>query len=264
MDVSTVLCPLSADPRSARALPSAIDASRILGAQLVLYRAVEDQHLVGRTNCNLTEILDAYSCLDPEGQADPPAVEVVVNPHAPQAIAERAQAASTAVVMATSTQPLLHPGYLGSAAEHVVRGAVNPVLLIGPRNTTRLADVDRVVAPCDGSTLSELILPDADAWQNRLHVPLWVVTSLASRSESRPATESNYVRRLASPLDAQWEVLHGQSPARAITEWAPSSLITVTTHGHGGLARFTIGSVAVGLTRHATGPVLVRRPSVGI
>jgi len=35
-------------------------------------------------------------------------------------------------------------------------------------------------------------------------------------------------------------VLHGQTPpqatARTIAQWAPSSLITITTHGYGGLA----------------------------
>ena len=71
------------------------------------------------------------------------------------------------------------------------------------------------------------------------------------------ATEPGYVRRLATEVGAEWEVLHGPDPAKAIVQWAGSALIAMTTHGRSGLSRITIGSVTTAVTRWATGPVLV-------
>ena len=260
---STILCPISHDPSSTRALPSAIDAARLLDARLLLFRAVEDVHMIGRAEAELFELADQLSSF--EQAAVQPGVAVVANPHAPRAIGELAGDSNTTVVMATSSQPLMHVGYLGSAAEQVVRTAANAPILVGPRCTVRLGEVRMVVAPCDGSDLSESILPESASWSNRLRVPLWVVTALdraKPTDQTRAGIEANYVRRLATPIGAEWEVLHGDSAARSVTDWADSALITATTHGRSGLSRFTIGSVVAGIARWAKGPVLVRKATL--
>lgn len=249
-----VVCPLSEDPRSRRALPSAIDAAQLLGATLVLFRAVEDPHLVERSRDQLRRIAATHVAGDQEV-----AIKVVVDPHAPQAIAAEGTHPHVMIVMATSAQPLAHHGYLGSAAEHVIRLIERPALLVGPRHTTRLADVARAVATCDGSALSEAALPDAIEWHTRLDIPLWVTTCSSDTHSAQTAAESNYVRSLAEPLGAQWEVLHGHSTARTIADWSGDSLICATTHGRSGVSRFTTGSVAAGMTRWATGPILIRK-----
>lgn len=195
------------------------------------------------------------------GIADPVA-EVVVDPHAPQAIAQWALDERVAVVMASSGRTLLHPGYIGSAAEYVVRHAANPVLILGPCNHTRLADVSRVVAACDGSPVSEQVLPDAARLSDELGVALWIVTALGLEQPLLTGSseqESNYVRRLATGLAAEWDVLHGANPAQSIVDWEPSAMIAMTTHGHGGFRRLRLGSVTAAVIRHATGPLLIRR-----
>jgi len=254
----TVVCPLADSSNAERALPSAYDAANALGLSLELFSAVEDKHMVGRRQSHLEQAGARTRCVG----TDAPRTQVIVDPHAPRALAGRSASADVVMVMATSSQPLMHTGYVGSAAERVVRESYHPVVLIGPRNQTRLGDVDRVVVACDGSALSEEIVPDACDWAKKLSAEVWVVTVLDSRHKSlantTPQTEANYVRRIASRIDASWEVLHGHDPARTITDWAgPNSLIALTSHGRSGFSRITVGSVATAVTRWATGPVLV-------
>jgi len=256
--ITTVVCPLTGDPNAERALPSAHDAARALATKLVLFSAVEDPHMVGRCE-------DYLEVAGQQGRgpgAEIPQHQVIIDPHAPRALAERSASADVVMVMATSAQPLMHIGYLGSAAERVVRESHHPVVLLGPHNETRLGDIDRVVIACDGSALSEEIVPDACDWATKLGADVWVVTVVDPpgkvHGDAKPATESNYVRRVATQIDANWDVLHGHDPARALTDWAgPSSLIALTSHGRSGFSRMTVGSVATAVTRWATGPVLV-------
>lgn len=253
----TVVCPLNGSPGAERALPSAFDAADLLGGPLELFSAVEDVHMVERRRAYLLEMGGQR----PSSGPNAPMIEVVVEPHAPRAIAERSAAADVVTVMATSSQPLLHTGYIGSAAEQVSRDAFNPTLLIGPHNETRLRDVSRVVVPCDGSQLSEGVLNVAREWADLLDVKLWVVTSISPRDLKQAgfdaAVEPNYVRRIATQVNAEWEVLHGPDPAKTVVQWAGDALIAMTTHGRSGLSRITVGSVTAATTRWATGPVLV-------
>jgi nucleotide-binding universal stress UspA family protein len=254
----TVVCPLADSPNAERALPSAYDAAAALGVSLELFSAVEDEHMVDRRQCHLEQAGTQTGGVG----TDTPRVRVIVDPHAPRALAGRSASAEVLMVMATSSQPLMHTGYVGSAAERVVRESYHPVVLIGPHNQTRLGDVNRVVIACDGSALSEEIVPDACDWAERLSAEVWVVTMLDARhkglANATPQTEANYVRRIASRINANWEVLHGHDPARTITDWAgPNALIALTSHGRSGFSRITVGSVATAVTRWATGPVLV-------
>ena len=253
----TVVCPLSENPTSERALPSAFDVTTLLDADIELVSVVEDRHMVGRRSDEVDTI--AANRRDSFGPV--PKTSVIVDPHAPRALAERSQSPAVTMVMATSSQPLLHTGYVGSAAEKVIRVCANPAVLIGPHNTTRVSDVERIVVPCDGSQLSEAALEPAQVWAELLAVPIWVVTSLAKRDQNRAGfnadAETAYVRRLAGRVGGQWEVLHGDDPAKTITHWAGPALTVMTTHGRSGLSRITIGSVTTAVTRWAHGPVVV-------
>lgn len=254
---SRVVCPLDGGAAAERAVPSALDVADRFGASVELFSAVEDPHLVARRRRYLDDLVEG--CGSATGREM--FVNVVVDPHAPRALAERSNDDAVVTVMTTSSQPLLHAGYLGSAAERTAREASNATLLIGPRNTVRLGDVDRVVVPCDGSPLSEGILVDARSWADRLGVPMWIVSNVDPATTRhpafRPAAESNLLRRLATEHDAQWEVLHGPDTAKAIAQWAGTGLIAMTTHGRSGFSRLTVGSVTTAVTRWASGPVLV-------
>jgi len=257
MNATHVLCPLDGTIASVRALPSAVDAARLLDVPLRVFSAVEDAHEIKQR----TEQLDAAAL---QFSVPPPReTDVIVAPHAPDAIAQRAHE-DAFVVMATSTRPLIHHGYLGSATEKVVRELHRPVLAVGPRATTPLSEVGRVVVPCDGSSLSEQAIEPATRWAERLGLQLWIVTVIPV-ADPPPvrAFEHTYVERLAertSDGTTQWDVLHGDDAARAIAEWAEGDLIVMTSHGRSGLSRLTLGSVASGTARWATGPVLMIVP----
>ena len=107
MTATHVLCPLDGTIASVRALPSAVDAARILEVPLRIFSAVEDTHEIKQR----TEQLDAAAL---QFSVPPPReTDVIVAPHAPDAIAQRADE-DAFVVMATSTRPLIHHGYLCS------------------------------------------------------------------------------------------------------------------------------------------------------
>lgn len=252
MNATNVLCPLDGSPQAERALPAAMDAARLSDLPLTLFSAVEDEHMVTRQTDYLHECLGDVAAK----------VEVVVDPHAPHAISEAGS--HSLVVMATSTQPLIHHGYLGSAAESVVRTRDLPTLLVGPRATLGLTDLDRTVACCDGSELSEVALEHGRKWADALDNELWVITVLRPTYESAntSVSEHNYVSRLAKKVDAQWDVLHGTDPARAIASWADTALIVMTSHGRTGWSRLRMGSVTTATVRWASTPVLVLRGQV--
>jgi len=80
--------------------------------------------------------------------------------------------------------------------------------------------------------------------------------------------EDNYLHGLANALrrqgvDAQWDVLHGNDPAHAISQYAagwPGSIIALATHARRGLPRVVTGSVAMRLVGESSAPVLVVHP----
>lgn len=249
MSATRVLCPLDGSSQAERALTSSRQVSELLDLPLVLFSAVEDRHLVGAQ----TEYLQALD-------VDNAKLEVVVDPHPPRAIVEGA-AGDSLVVMATSTQPLMHHGYLGSAAETVIRDSSLATMLIGPRASPELVSLERTVVCCDGSSLSEMAIEIADVWSKLLGNELWVISVLPpDYSHGSAAPEDGYVRALARRVNAQWDVLHGSDPARSIAAWADDALIVMTSHGRAGWSRLRMGSVTAATTRWAAGPVLVRGP----
>ena len=76
--------------------------------------------------------------------------------------------------------------------------------------------------------------------------------------------EHGYVKRLsqryADKLDAEFEVLHGADAAESLLAFLDDdALCVMTTTGKSGLRRLVMGSVATGVVRKATKPVLVVR-----
>lgn len=170
------------------------------------------------------------------------------------------------VCMATSAKMTRHDGHWGSYAEHALRAARHPLLLIGPAAVPDLSNVTRVVAPVDGSDFSETTAPVAAAYATALDVPLWVV-SVVSRAQQRQAVaagvgiESGYVHRIAHPYHGEFEVLHGDDPAERILDFAGAdSLVVLSSHGRTGLRRLTAGSVTMSVVAGAKAPVVVVPP----
>ena len=102
----------------------AADVAARFGVELELFGAVADPHEVAQHEAYLGSVAARVQAHQ-HGVAT--SATVVVNPHGPDAIA--AYVNDTMLpVMATSARPYLHHGYIGSAAEHVVRTTQRPVM----------------------------------------------------------------------------------------------------------------------------------------
>jgi nucleotide-binding universal stress UspA family protein len=141
-----------------------------------------------------------------------------------------------------------------------------------------------LLVPLDGSTLAEQALPFALSIARRsgatlqvvhVHVPyqLMYVDSMSpfgafadqSLQEQERVYLDGVVKRLAAvssvPVTASF--LDGPEIAEALQGYAaaqPIDLLVMTTHGHGPLTRFWLGSVADELVRRAAVPLLLVRP----
>jgi nucleotide-binding universal stress UspA family protein len=137
-----------------------------------------------------------------------------------------------------------------------------------------------IIAPLDGSTFSERALPLAArlAAQSgatlqlvRVEAP-FVSSNVSVREALREAPDpevQTYLDRIAQQLTANRELrvatalLHGpveDTLTRFVAEQQPD-LIVMTTHGHSGLARAWIGSIAETLVRRSHIPILLIRPA---
>jgi nucleotide-binding universal stress UspA family protein len=136
--------------------------------------------------------------------------------------------------------------------------------------------------PLDGSKTAEEALPVAARlarqWGGRLHLvtvhePLPTLRSVGEEldlqlEQGRGERLGEYLKWSADAvatthgLEATGALLEG-SPAEALAEHARkgnADLVVMTTHGHTGLSRFWLGSVADQLIRRVTVPVLLLHP----
>lgn len=142
-----------------------------------------------------------------------------------------------------------------------------------------------IVAPLDGSKLSEAVLPHVENLASRLHAEVYFIQVIdlvpspfaaggdprrgAANDQlehDRKAAES-YLSALAGAwqardIYAKWEIIQGV-PATSIVNFARSHkayMIAMSTHGRSGLSRMVFGSVADEVMRVAGIPVLLVRP----
>lgn len=188
------------------------------------------------------------------------------------AIAAYAEAVDGAMVVMSSTGRGRSAAVLGSVADDVLRAMFGPIIVVGPRVKNVESFVGDIVVPVDGSDFSETILPIAGAWGIALGGRPWIVEVLTEPMQSSTdMLESSYSHRLANALRAQthheveFEVLHGESAAESIADFAEgmdARLIMMSTHGRTGMKRLTAGSTASSVVHTATVPVVLYRPPV--
>lgn len=140
--------------------------------------------------------------------------------------------------------------------------------------------LSQILVPLDGSPLSEQSLTTAIEIAHlagaklrlaRVHSALPATvdgTDLHWLDEQIRSDASHYLVSVAtrlrteSSIEVVTEMLEGPT-ARSICDAAARSgadLIVMSTHGRGGLSRLWLGSVAEGVARHATIPVLLLKP----
>lgn len=175
---------------------------------------------------------------------------------------------------------------LGSVAERVVRFASVPVLTVGPggvgASTASLAAPKKIVCPIDFSGPSLFALDHAVALARatsaELHIT-HVVPLLAYAVASRdPVDDPGFEARIRKDVAERLEALKAKltdgalkvsvstvdgapyEGIRRVADQEKATMIVIGTHGHTGLDRFLLGSVAEKVVRTAHVPVLAVRP----
>jgi nucleotide-binding universal stress UspA family protein len=264
----TILVPLDGSTSAERALALAAAISGKTGAGVVVLTARQGGVVV-EPKRYLTEAARAA------GIANVRPV-VIEDRLAASAIVEVAREARDPVIcMTTHARGGAGHALFGSVAEETLRRAAVAMLLVGPRMPSGLvAEFEHLVVCLDGSELSCAILPLVAAWAPVLDADVTLVTVVDpdTRAAVPPVGDVSAavnLERLAHELESAcgtvaWTVLTERHAADAIVEFAgrrPGTLLALTSHGRTGLARITVGSVAMAVVRDATCPILTIRPA---
>lgn len=196
------------------------------------------------------------------------------------------------IVMTTQGRSGIARMWRGSVAESLVRQAPMPVVLVRLHremldllDLTREQAVKQILIPLDGSTLAEAILDPAIALAKALGAECTLLQAInpvvaddpvdalvIGQDEQLPARwkaeVGAYLERIAvrvrgEGLSVRTTIAVGPA-AEAILAYSRENLvdlIAMATHGHGGITRLFVGSVAEKVVRCACPPVLVYRPS---
>ncbi len=128
----------------------------------------------------------------------------------------------------------------------------------------------RILVPLDGSEVSELAIPWADAFAEALGAEVELVQVVSTHGDAdagrvEAATETNELLRARALLRHAMKVdavaVHG-SAAEAIVaraRFSEATMIVMASHGRGGLARAVQGSVTDDVIARSATPVLVVR-----
>jgi nucleotide-binding universal stress UspA family protein len=188
-----------------------------------------------------------------------------------------------ALVIGTQGKTGLERFLMGSTAVEVLRRSVVPVFVVPPTCAGPEAPLERILVALDGTETSEAALGFAETLARSKRATLILCSAVNSRDLFDKAATYGYdpsqlyedlqrvaeerlakgaARVAAAGLESETAVVEGE-PAHAIVRAASSrgaDAIVVGTHGRAGLQRLFLGSVAEGVTRTATVPVIVIGP----
>ena len=196
------------------------------------------------------------------------------------------------IAMATHGRSGVARTVLGSVAERVLQAAAVPVLLVrggSPPAAATPPAYQRILVPLDGSPFAAQALDTATDLAGRTGAtllllavlpplqtlsfaeaglrPYWSEAARIAAADSATLALTTTAVRLESQGLAVRTLLRHGSPAAEIVRCATdeaADLIVLATHGRSGLPRLWLGSVALGVVRSATQPVLtMRAPSAG-
>jgi nucleotide-binding universal stress UspA family protein len=213
---------------------------------------------------------------------------VVVEGAAAEAIVESAESQpGTLIAMSTHGRSGATRWVMGSVTDKVLHATSSPLLIIRPRDravTVREPRVDNIVAPLDGSSIAEQVLPHVSALAKALRARVTLLRVVPTTAyylgmmdypsaayqqmlEFEEETAGKYLGGIAARLRGEGvtvatEKLGRGEAAGAIMDLAsstPNPLVAMTTHGRSGVGRFVLGSVADRVVRNLGAPVLVVR-----
>jgi len=177
-------------------------------------------------------------------------------------------------------------GGLGAVSAKVLQASNVPVILCSPDMAEPYSknglQSPQIVVPLDGSSFGEMALPYAEELSQHLKSKISLIHVLRSMNPallsdpftgsipSKEALEAfsedagDYVQSVVETLkgegiEVEAEVLKGK-PSDCIVKFSeekPQSLTIMTTHGHGAMARWLLGSVTDRVTRNAKDAILI-------
>jgi nucleotide-binding universal stress UspA family protein len=190
------------------------------------------------------------------------------------------------ITMATRGYSGVQRWLLGSVADQVLHGASNPLLLVREENegkTTGEARLERVVVALDGSKMAELVLPHVKTLAKGMKLEAILLQVYAPPTQGYAAAiYSTTMHRIADEMKEEAKayletrvsefrsdgvdrvscvVLEGNAASEIIdfAHRTAFSLVAMTTHGHTGVSRRLLGSIAARVIRHSGDPVVVIR-----
>jgi nucleotide-binding universal stress UspA family protein len=290
--MKTILLPLDGSPLAGRALTYAAVLARRCAAKVVLVEAVQAHTLPGadpsEAQLEVTSGAEEYlrtasGRLDADGIVNEPHIYYDDPVHAILDAATRQRA--DLIVMSTHGRGGLSRMLYGSVADQILRRATIPILLV-PSIVDHAWPADgplSLLVPLDGSELATEALHSAELLTEAFGARLTLLRvvqpvpyplygdgySYVPYDEDADVAEAQrYLAGQAATL-AQGGVRVGTNvvvgePARVIGEIAREQdvdVVVLATHGHGGLSRLILGSVATATLRHTTAPLLLVPPA---
>ena len=289
-----ILVPLDGSPLAEQVLPLAKMFAARFKATVVLFQSVVPIHETLRAESEIfqadeqTELVRRRTCEYLESiQHDFAAAgitaerEVRVGAPAPSILDFVEQAEIDLIAMTTHGRTGVLRWVYGSVADKVLHGARVPLLLVrASEQPATPQPPTRILVPLDGSALAECALAPArqvaaesDAevmllrvWETPLYGPEDSPVVMEALEQAVSANAQEYITHATCQLQAQGLPVRGEAKNGAVAESileqaqaAAADLIVMSTHGRSGIGRWVMGSVADGVLRGASVPVLLIR-----
>jgi len=300
-----ILVPLDGSRLAATAIPYALTLALAADARITLLAVVaspsahaglpsaaaqeDDERHVTESSAYLESVAVAM-------RADGFAVTTVVrhgNP-ASEILAASEDEECSLIVISSHGRTGLERIRMGSVAQHVLRHAIIPTLVVRPGDdaaTEGAATIAAIMVALDGSALAEEALPIATRIATALSIPLTllrIIPGLASIAyggwgdgyyDYYPVTEEMHrdeehaveeyldalaIRLRASGLEVgtRWErsvTTRAAEVVTAVLAKQPAGIAVMASHGRGGVLRWALGSTVEEVLDQAPCPILIVR-----
>jgi nucleotide-binding universal stress UspA family protein len=271
-----VLVPLDGSPQAEKILPYIAWFARQFQMPVTVLSVAEPQGTVppgpaqGAVARQLQEVVDRLM-----RQGVPTAMAVAVGRPAQEILRVAEDRHCDLIALSTSTEPAKGATVLGRVADRVFHTSPIPMLLSPQPSGESLGAeplITTLILPLDGSPLAEAALPYVEDLARKLSTDVVLVRAVpfggAYVDERSPLAgeveAATYLQGVAARLRGEGLTIDvrvvGGAPVPHILDVAhhtPQSLIVLTTHGRSAFARWFVGSVAEGVVRATTVPVLI-------
>jgi nucleotide-binding universal stress UspA family protein len=297
MTNATILVPVDGSQFAEASIPAAMTMARRLGAEIELISVFEDASVLAETRDTgqefkawLQESLEELATRIRNVSEIPVATTIVDGLPSERLVEYAKRATVEMIVMATHGRGPVSRAWLGSVADYVLRHVDVPVLLVRAEEGAEPPKIEEwtfehALVALDGSDRAEHALDWAAdiALPGKTAITLFraveppipfaspylpqAVDDTQAALEAGRGAATEYLSHVADRLRKQGyqvetEAVVGAHPAPGIVDYArkhPIDLIAIGTHGHRGLRRLVLGSVADKVLRSANVPILLVR-----